>query len=286
MFEVLLTNNDANIINLNQLKEYIIEEMHYLDKTIQCHIKDMYNQEKAIAMLSVANIVDKRSWEREKILYPIANGITNYMIEVKQKDILYSLLKFEVFLSKTEKMEILKYVEPLSEVEQSYFYNQIYSAIITYFETDSTLNVDGFFRFRLKEFYELLENMLEKAIDKYMYQQEQQEFIELLRYFVSIQDTSIDIVHVMYYGENNYQLLDQDYKLIKMQLEEQMENVELDDDDFLVSFLITLSPAHIVFHNHNQENTYLFEMMGQIFTEKLQFCNSWQLCITDLVQKT
>ena len=61
-----------------------------------------------------------------------------------------------------------------------------------YLEEYSYMNIDGFLRFRLKEIYTYLSSISEIGLEKYLEEKEQSEFINVLKYFIDMQESRID----------------------------------------------------------------------------------------------
>lgn len=59
------------------------------------------------------------------------------------------------------------------------------------------MNLEGFVRFRLKDIIDEIEMAIEMSVDDFIIQKEYNEFIDLLRYFVELQEPRIDLVNVI-----------------------------------------------------------------------------------------
>lgn len=151
---------------------------------------------------------------------------------------------------------------------------KIRERIIEYFNTDNIMMIDGFIRFRLKDFTKAVEENLELIFDNLLIEKEYNEFIKLLRYFVEIQEPKIDEVHVIMDNNKKFILMDSGYKKIDNELLEDLAHElsmkDMNCDDLLISSLITIAPNKITIHNFEKiNNNELLHTIDNIFTGKV-----------------
>lgn len=159
-------------------------------------------------------------------------------------------------------------------------YHQVYSALTEYLISNNQINLEGFIRFRVKEFWTFLQDVVDTAVDEYLAEQEYQEFVKLLHYFVELQEPKIDLINVIVDQPENFQILNSEGNVIQT---EYLEGIileigcdELDFEDFLISALITIAPAKIILHichGKRIEKTIL-----SIFGSRVCVCNGCSLC--------
>lgn len=157
-----------------------------------------------------------------------------------------------------------------------------------YLRQHRTLAVDGFFRFRMKRYRRLLVKLVEHAIDEYLLDQEYQEFINLLRYFVSIQKPKVPLVHVFHYGKRRFQLLDATGKPLSLKemdgvVQELMDH-SLSQEDRIVSSLLTVAPDRIRLHTIDPDET-IIRTLVQIFEGRIQVCKGCVICRVSPMEK-
>lgn len=151
----------------------------------------------------------------------------------------------------------------------------IMSDLADYITHEKFLNIDGFVLFRLKAYKKELERNVNKSLDGIVAENEYNEFIELLKFFVDIQESSIQIIHIMY-SENKYILLDKNYCEISDEYISDFKNEMLcgaiNYDDLLLSTLISLSPKSIIIHNkENITNKQLLSTLEKVFAGKIKY---------------
>ncbi|WP_126428076.1 putative sporulation protein YtxC [Brevibacillus marinus] len=157
----------------------------------------------------------------------------------------------------------------------------LYHKLYDYLQEHHELVLDGFVRFRLKEYWNELAEAVEWGIAEYLREKEYREFVELLRYFISLQESRHRLVHVVPQEEKRYALFDEAGELIRLeQLDALIANAEQEfrDEDYLVSALVTLAPGTIVLHRF-QDKPALAETLRGIFAERISCCEDCTHCL-------
>ncbi len=135
------------------------------------------------------------------------------------------------------------------------------------------IDIDGLVNFRLKEYRSVLEGMVILAIDEFLIEQEYKDFIKLLRYFVDIQAPKEELVHVKQ-ESSGYRLTNiggADITDECMEDFRRQENIfQVNQDDMLLSSLITIAPRRIYIHNHcGIQNKELIATIQNVFGKRV-----------------
>jgi len=129
---------------------------------------------------------------------------------------------------------------------------EIINQILNYLNQYNALNIEGFIRFRLKDYLDELNLAVEKAVDDFVIQKEYDEFIDLLKYFVDLQEPRISLVHVYKKPDGSFQIIDNNYHIINNEYLEgylsEMFDEKIEYEDLLVSALINIAPDKIILH--------------------------------------
>jgi putative sporulation protein YtxC len=152
-----------------------------------------------------------------------------------------------------------------------------------YLEKHSTLIVDGFVTFRLKDYVEAVESAVDRAVDEYLLEREYQEFVHLLRYFVSSQEPRCDRLHAVLAPDGSFRLLDANGRRCDGEVladgAREPRRRELAPPDVLVSALIVLAPRAVVVHHAGGEAAEeTLATAAQIFGDRLTLCGGCPLC--------
>ncbi len=198
------------------------------------------------------------------------------------------------YFSEAERTEIyanaLYLLQSGTALEPSFNYTArrefILRKLTEYLDTHHELVVEGFIHFRLKEYREKLTQLVDKAVDDFMMEVEHQEFISVLRYFVDIQDTQVEEVHVVVTGNDTYRILDSQGRVMGSQYLESFatrSNGEINYEDLLITALITIAPYHIILHNTGKAGLgSIVETIKSVFEGRVMVCAGCELCLAGL----
>lgn len=161
--------------------------------------------------------------------------------------------------------------------------SKILKELNEYLDTSNYIVIDGFIRFRLKEYISELYEAAEQAVDNFLMEREYEEFIQLLKYFVDIQDPAINCINVTLTSDGMFTLYDEkgniiDNDYLKGYIIELIAS-EINYEDFLISSLVTIAPNKIVFHfqpDKKHKNT--LETIEKVFTDRVAYCEGCTLC--------
>ncbi|WNC16479.1 putative sporulation protein YtxC [Brevibacillus brevis] len=158
----------------------------------------------------------------------------------------------------------------------------VYRKAFTFLEQERTINVLGFVRFRLQDHWNELFELVESGIDDYLEDKQYQEFVELLRYFIAVQETKQEVVHVVPSVDKPFHLYDKKGErlwLDQLDVVLSMDEQKCRDEDYLISALVTLAPETIVLHLAS-DRPGLIQTIRSIFESRLSTCQSCPLCLT------
>jgi putative sporulation protein YtxC len=274
----------------NDVKESLLQEINFLNRE-GVHVEFTEKNTDKFYFLDVNVNEDDLHVKtaQEKILrYYLANIITDLLMNNISKEFIQRVTRNKYrFLSPAESKVVLQnaytYLNNLHENgdigKTLYRHNQILSEVNQYLDINSNLFLEGFFRFRLKEYFSELEKSVELSMDNFLVEQEYHEFIRLLQYFVEVQEPRIDEVHVLIKDKQHFYMLDEEKQPIN---QEQLQgiltdlNQDTDYDDLLLSALITISPRKLILHL--SAKTEIVDTIINVFQERVVFCKGCPLC--------
>jgi len=285
-----VNDNAENIVQqidkeLQQLKEksinYSIKEINFEGETsVVCNIEE-------------EALISKNSNQYELLKFHVSNALADHVIKQYEEKLLIRIINSNYgYFNSSEKKEILHISQKIIRNDDKVFFNTLFQIrrrnmiikkLMEYFEGSSNIILDGFVNFRLKEYIKELEEIIDNAVDDFLIEREYKEFIRLLRYFVEIQDSKFNFVHViMQYGDQ-YILLDEKKQEITNECIQdfltELPETEINHDDLLVSSLITLAPKSIIIHNWERfKNQKLLDTIKNVFSGKVVLCSGCSIC--------
>jgi putative sporulation protein YtxC len=157
--------------------------------------------------------------------------------------------------------------------------SRILARLLEFLERHDELVLDGFITFRLKDYIEELEDAVDRAVDDYLMDKEYQEFIRLLRYFIEMQESRAEEVHVLVDAGGIYRLIDGNDQPVGSdgidELVVEMVDGTLEYEDLMISSLVALAPLRVIVHCHDPGRELgSLDTLRAIFGERLTVCRA------------
>jgi len=223
----------------------------------------------------------------------VSLALTEWIFQVKEPEILEEMAADLLAAEQLEEEwpEIQPYVmrmcqengeEEMSLVNMPARKSKVYRKLFDYLEDEHHINLQGFVRFRLHEHWNDLFELVEAGLDDYLEDKQYEEFVQLLRYFISVQETQYARVHVVPDPEKHFLLYDESGERISLDHLDSILHVgeqKCREEDYLVSALVTLAPEQIVFHQAGNKQA-LAHTLRSIFDNRLHECSSCPFCVT------
>ncbi|MBU5590628.1 putative sporulation protein YtxC [Clostridium sp. MSJ-4] len=243
-------------------------------------------------------ICDDKNYDKslmQKLNYHISNCIYDIIINLICEEEIYKYIEDNYFfLGEDEIREveekivnILKVNKGIEEEIDIYYANKknnILTKIQECMEERGELNIDGYMTFRVKEIMCDIEEISNKAIERYMVEKEYNEFIKLLKYFVEIQESKFDKVNIIIAEDGTYSIKDEEgndllNSFISEVIEFRFNNPSINMEDVIMSGLITNVPKFITIHGRlNCLNKEFIDTIKNVFGDRVEFCEGCKLC--------
>lgn len=251
----------------------------------------LYIEEKKTGDLFFLNYISSQEFDRntidqirDKLHQYIADTVSEIILEDMQSQMVEKIIQEEYFyFGKEERNKILRDAMAImwggnptvrSEVIRSRWRSRVWKRVMEHLENNDELVLEGFIRFRMKDFTRELEEAVDRAVDDLLIEKEYTEFIKLLQYFVEIQEPKVEEVHVLLGDDKKYTLLDSSHRIINNDILEdlakEITDKEISYDDLLISSLITIAPKRITIHQYDKiKNIELLNTINNVFSGKV-----------------
>ncbi len=225
----------------------------------------------------------------------IANVLGKYIVEQFEADIIERLVALNSGSIKIDKLSISRYChnilyhDPWGNLGNKYKEedklrrsNKIANEIEEFVQQESYLDISGFMTFRMSLYKKELTDVVEYAMDEFILDQQYEEFITLLKYFVQLQETKVELVHLIQQKGSSFALYNEQLKPLALHQEHdrivaEMLETEINIEDIVISSLITASPQQIVIHAKHIEDQ-VIRTVKIIFGDRAQICSNCPLC--------
>ena len=232
----------------NNCNKYIICNEHLRDLCVDIDMENEEHKEEAI------------------------NGVIELiLIILKDKNLKEYIWNNYRNLNNEEKEEIYREAKCLLDKKEPFIINTIYNKLVEFIESEKVLNIDGFFRFRMRDFMVYISIISDIALEEYLIKRDKNQFINTLKYFIESQEHKIDllIIHIM--KDSSFRFFDRNGIEINNKESEEMMSMIMKEDlnleDCLISVLLSLCPkkVEIIDDLKNETSKEIIENMKIIF---------------------
>ncbi|MGL5716674.1 MAG: sporulation protein YtxC [Paraclostridium sp.] len=239
-------------IYLDLLPKYELAANQFIQSTL---FKKRIKYDKGCIEIKVSLDEDKESSKLD-----IAGEITNILVSIIKEEMLKRYI-YETYsdLYKGEERGIYAQSLNVFTKKETIIKESIFYRVIQYIGKDNYINIDGFVKFRMKELVGYISNIVDIALEEYIMKKDHDEFINVLKYFIEVQEGKIDVLKVYIKKDNSFVLCDKNDKVIENENDEELINMfvkeNLNYEDFLISTLLSLCPNEILIYNSNKSNS-------------------------------
>ena len=212
----------------------------------------------------------------------IAINLTDFIIHFYEKNILKKILKRNYFyFSNEEQKEILEICSSIINDDDSrHKRDLIYLSILDYIKENNLIDLDGFVQFRLKDYLEVLDYLVDLAVNNFIISREYMKFINLLKDYISSSPAKIDVVHLVYLNNESI-LLDKSRNLIPIDEDildaKYLSDITFSSNDYSLNTLLNLLPNKLFVHVLDSEDEFI-STIKEIFGERVPICNDCEIC--------
>lgn len=259
--------------NINSLN--IIED--YLDKLTLPQI--YYSQKKFKIYNNI--IIHYKGDNLENFYNDFSNILSHYIIDYYEKAFINQQLHFDFFYFSSEEKNIIQKTAiqnlklPINQKQKLRILN---NCILDYFSENSNCLLEGFINFRLYNYKNFVNLILEKTINDYIIKKEYSEYVDLLNEYISLQNPQSDVVHLIY-SENEKMLLDENKKIITNMSSSKvyLSDISFSSNDFILNSLLSLLPEKLYIHLNTEEDNFI-KFLKSIFKDRFTMCNNCNIC--------
>ncbi|MDQ7789954.1 MAG: sporulation protein YtxC [Eubacteriales bacterium] len=157
--------------------------------------------------------------------------------------------------------------------------NMATTRISQHLEECPMVDVEGLARFRLNDLADQLIDALAWLVDDQIFQQENEEFISILKNFTKRREERLDVVNVVIEAGSRFTLYDGSFEDLsqKLEMDAHFLEDEVRNEDLLISSLLTLSPLKIVLHGKRCLPVTL-ETLREVFGSTITQCSGCEQC--------
>jgi len=158
----------------------------------------------------------------------------------------------------------------------------LFDAFYDYITEHHSIVLTGFINFRLYNYRNLLEELVDLSVNEFIIEREYLEFISLIKLYVSSQECCCNSVHVVFL-ENETFMLDEEMNIIDINKNafkaKYLSDVSFSHNDYVLNSLLNLLPSKIYLHvTSNSDNSDFINTLKLIFEERISICTDCNIC--------
>lgn len=235
-----------------------------------------------ISIKKLSNDIEFKFSKESKPCKTFSLSFTELIIYLYEQKLLKTILKRNYFyFSSDEQDEILNICNSMLNDEESHHKKDlIFLSVHEYIQNNSFMNLDGFTNFRLKDYWEILDYLVDLAVNSFIINREYLRFIDLLQDYISSSESEIDVAHLIYLGKESI-LLDKNNNLIPIDEHiadaKYLSDISFSTNDYVLNTLLNLLPKKLFIHILEQEDDFI-STLKKIFKNRITICYDCEIC--------
>ncbi len=271
-FCIKTNNNDILNYLLNRIKEINFEDLVYSKNEFKIYQNV---------------IIHYQGKEENEFLDFLGELLVEVILEFYEENLIKQMLNYNYFYFENyERQQIcqncIEIMENDEEMQTKPRQEMIQNATIAYLQEHKSMILDGFVHFRLKEYINYLDNVIDTAVNQYIIEKEYNEFINLLRIYVESKPSEYKLLHLIYISGESI-LLDEEKNIVSISENifnaKYLSDISFSSNDFALNTLLTLLPAKIEIHLIGEEDEFI-NTIKLIFDGRVAICKNCNICKT------
>jgi len=266
------TNNDKTLEYLkNEFSDFNMQNVSF-----SCNEFKLYK-----------NIIIHYTGIDTELFYTKLASILSYLvIDNFEPEIIKNIFDSNYFyFNKLESEKILNLCDENIYDDKALFQNRelfLFDAFYDYITEHHSIVLTGFINFRLYNYRNLLEELVDLSVNEFIIEREYLEFISLIKLYVSSQECCCNSVHVVFL-ENETFMLDEEMNIIDINKNafkaKYLSDVSFSHNDYVLNSLLNLLPSKIYLHvTSNSDNSDFINTLKLIFEERISICTDCNIC--------
>lgn len=265
--------------NNSYILDYLLNELKSIDLEFACFSLNEFKNYKNI-------IIHYQGNDIAGFLNQISSILSYLVIDEFEENMLKRLIfKNFFYFNEIERKKILENCFSISADDFTDIFDKKFNCLkdvfYNYLSNHKTLVLYGFINFRLNKYYNILEEIVDEAVNIFIVEKEYLEFISLLRLYVNSQKSEVNIIHIIY-TEKNSILLDENKNIINICDDiskiKYLSDISFSTNDYILNTLLNLLPKEIYVHITQNCIDEFVNTLSLIFENRLKICNDCNIC--------
>ena len=159
----------------------------------------------------------------------------------------------------------------------------LFEDFYNYISTHKSIILTGFINFRLNNYRNLLNELIDFSVNEFIIEKEYLEFVSLLKLYINTQSALTPIIHIIS-SDFGITLLDKDLNIIKINKNildtKYLSDISFSENDYVLNTILNLLPEKIFLHlpTSNIKNFEFINTLKLIFENRINVCNDCNIC--------
>ncbi len=231
------------------------------------------------------NLIVHYKGENNELFYNFISKILTkafiiYYEPVKVKRLIY----YEYFyFDKNDKNVIFDeykiLLKKISRQEKNLKFRKIYNPLKKYLHKNKTIILEGFLNFRLRNYIEYLQELIQESVNQFIIDKEYIEFVNLLKGYVDSKVPNKDVVNLVYVYDQAI-LLSEEGEFLELDKfdSKYLSDITFCNNDYVLNTLVGLLPRQIILHLFSGHKDNFIKTIELIFGNKVKVCDGCGMC--------
>ena len=273
MKSLCIKTNDSNVISylLNELKYSKLENIYF-----------SFNQFK-----HYKNVIIHYLGNDFASFYSKISSILSFLVidELEEDFLKHILLQNYFYFNNQEREQILSFCFDIFADDYINCFDKkfqiLYDGFYDFIKDNKVLYLDGFIYFRLKAYFSILDDTVNNAVNHFLIEKEYLEFVSLLKLYINSQDSTCEVVHLVYSSSESI-LLDKDKNIIAPDSDifnaKYLSDISFSSNDFTLNSLLNLIPKKIYIHLIDNKIDEFIQTLELVFENRINLCTDCNIC--------
>lgn len=272
MKTICIKTNNKNVIDylLSQLKNLKLQDVYFSCKKFKV-FKNI--------------IIHYKGSNLKLFLYNITEILSSLIFNFYEIDIAKRIISNDYFyFNIIEQNEILLKFQYLCNNDINTFSSKKANLINSFYkilENTNKIYLKGIVTFRLSDYIKELQNQIDSAVSQYLIEKEYNEFVSLLKLYISTEPSQVNFVHLIYKNGSPI-LLDENKKIIETDSNflnaKYLSDITFSSSDIALNTLLNIIPKKIYIHLIDEKIDEFITTLELIFEHRIVMCTDCNIC--------
>lgn len=265
--------------NNTKCLDYLLNEFNTIDLKNVCFSSNKFKYYKNV-------IIHYNGNDDKSFISTVSSILSLLVIDELEEKFYRRLLRQNYFYF--DNFENKKIIDICSDLTSEDFttifdkkYSILYDAFYEYLSSNKSINLDGFINFRIKSYFDILDDIVDEAVNTFIVEREYLEFISLLKLYINSQKSNADCIHLVYLDGKSI-LLDENKNVINIDDDtfkaKYLSDISFSSNDYALNTLLTLLPKVVHIHLINNYIDEFINTLQLVFEKRVILCTDCNIC--------